>query len=48
MINFILFGSFFVLLFLNVPICVSLGMSSVFAMLYSGDKIVSIDRKSVV
>ncbi len=42
MINFILFGSFFVLLFLNVPICVSLGMSSVFAMLYSGDKIVSI------
>lgn len=42
MINFILFGSFFVLLFLNIPICVSLGLSSVFAMIYSGDKIVSI------
>ncbi len=37
MINFILFGSFFVMLFLNIPICVSLGMSSIFAMLYSGD-----------
>ena len=39
MINFILFGSFFILLFLNVPIAVSLGMSSVFAMLASGDKL---------
>ena len=39
MINFILFGSFFVMLFLNIPICVSLGMSSIFAMLYSGDKL---------
>jgi len=39
MINFILFGSFFVLLFLNIPICVSLGMSSIFAMLFSGDKL---------
>ena len=39
MINLILFGSFFVLLFLNVPICVSLGMSSIFAMLFSGDKL---------
>ena len=39
MINLILFGSFFVMLFLNIPICVSLGMSSVFAMLFSGDKL---------
>lgn len=39
MINFILFGSFFILLFLNVPICSSLGMSAIFAMLYSGDKL---------
>lgn len=39
MINLILFGSFFVMLFLNIPICVSLGMSSIFAMLYSGDKL---------
>ena len=39
MINIILFGSFFVMLFLNVPICVSLGMSSILAMLYSGDKL---------
>lgn len=39
MINFILFGSFFVLLFLNVPICTSLGLSAVFAMVYSGDKL---------
>ena len=38
MINFILFGSFFVMLFLNIPICVSLGMSSIFAMMFSGDK----------
>ena len=37
MINFILFGSFFVMLFLNIPICVSLGMSSIFAMFCSGD-----------
>ena len=39
MINIILFGSFFVMLFLNVPICVSLGMSSILAMIYSGDKL---------
>ena len=39
MINIILFGSFFVMLFLNVPICVSLGMSSILAMVYSGDKL---------
>ena len=39
MINLILFGSFFVMLFLNIHICVSLGMSSVFAMLFSGDKL---------
>ncbi len=39
MINFILFGSFFVLLFLNVPICTSLGLSSVLAMVYSGDRL---------
>lgn len=37
MINIILFGSFFVLLFLNIPIAVSLGMSSIFAMLFAGD-----------
>ena len=42
MINLILFGSFFIMLFLNIPICVSLGLSSVFAMMYSGDKIASI------
>ena len=38
MINLILFGSFFVMLFLNIPIAVSLGMSSVFAMMFAGDK----------
>ena len=31
MINIILFGSFFVMLFLNIPICVSLGRSAIFA-----------------
>ena len=36
MINLILFGSFFVMLLLNIPIAVSLGMSSI------------LDRKSVV
>lgn len=39
MINLILFGSFFIMLLLNIPICVSLGMSAIFAMLYSGDKL---------
>ena len=39
MINILLFGSFFIMLFLNVPISVSLGMSSIAAMLYSGDKL---------
>ena len=39
MINLILFGSFFVLLLLNVPISVCLGMSAIGAMLYSGDKL---------
>lgn len=39
MINFILFGSFFILLFLNVPIACSLGLSSVFAMLFAGDRL---------
>ena len=38
MINLLLFGSFFVMLFLNIPIAVSLGMSSILAMWYSGDK----------
>ena len=38
MINFILFGSFFIFLLLNTPIAVSLGMSSILAMLYAGDK----------
>jgi len=37
MINLILFGSFFVMLLLNIPIAVSLGTSAIFAMLYSGD-----------
>lgn len=36
MINFILFGSFFILLFLDVPIGVCLGVSSIAAMFYSG------------
>lgn len=36
MINILLFGSFFVMLLLNIPIAVSLGMSSIFALLYSG------------
>ncbi len=35
MINLILFGSFFVMLLLNIPIAVSLGMSSIFALLFS-------------
>ena len=39
MINILLFGSFFIMLFLNVPISVSLGMSSLAAMIYSGDKL---------
>ena len=38
MINLILFGTFFVMLFLNIPICVCLGLSAIFAMVYSGDK----------
>ena len=36
MINLLLFGSFFVMLLLNIPIAVSLGMSAIFALLYSG------------
>ncbi len=39
MINFILFGSFFILLLLNAPIAVSLGLSSVFAMIFGHDKL---------
>ncbi len=39
MINFILFGSFFILLFLNVPIAVSLGLSSLCAMFASGARL---------
>ena len=38
MINFILFGTFFIFLLLNTPIAVSLGMSSILAMIYAGDK----------
>ncbi len=38
MINFVLFGTFFILLFLNVPIAVSLGLSSICAMLASGGR----------
>jgi len=39
MVNILLFGSFFIMLFLNIPICVSLGMSSILAMVYSGTKL---------
>lgn len=39
MINLILFGTFFIFLFLNVPIAISLGTSSVLAMIYAGDKL---------
>lgn len=39
MINLILFGSFFIMLFLNIPICASLGLSSILAMIYSGDRL---------
>lgn len=39
MINLILFGSFFILLLLNVPIAVSLGSSALLAMIYGGDKL---------
>ena len=39
MINLVLFGSFFILLLLNAPIAVSLGLSSVFAMLFGHDKL---------
>ena len=42
MINLILFGTFFVLLFLNIPIAVSLGLSSTLAMWYSHDKLMNI------
>lgn len=38
MINLLLFGGFFVLLLLNVPIAASLGLSSVVAMLYAHDQ----------
>ena len=38
MINLILFGTFFIFLLLNTPIAVSLGLSSILAMLYAGDK----------
>lgn len=36
MLSFILFGGFFVLLLLNVPIAVALGVATIGAMLYSG------------
>lgn len=39
MVNFILFGTFFILLLFNVPISVSLGTSAVLAMLYKGTKL---------
>lgn len=42
MINLILFGSFFVMLFLNIPIAVCLGMSSLFAMVFAGDKLTTL------
>lgn len=38
MTNLILFGTFFILLLMNVPIAASLGLSSVLAMLYKGVK----------
>ena len=34
MVALILFGSFFLLLFLNIPIALSLGMSSIITLLY--------------
>ncbi|MEA4993574.1 MAG: TRAP transporter large permease [Oscillibacter sp.] len=39
MINLILFGTFFIMLFLNIPISVGLGLSSILAMVYAGDKL---------
>ena len=42
MTTLILFGVFFILLFLNIPIAVSLGLSSVLAMLQAGDKYANI------
>ena len=39
MINLILFGTFFIMLFLNIPISVGLGLSSILAMIYAGDKL---------
>ena len=37
MINLILFGTFFIMLLLNIPIAVSLGTSAILAMLYAHD-----------
>ena len=37
MINLILFGTFFIMLLLNIPIAVSLGTSAILAMLYAQD-----------
>ena len=37
MINLILFGTFFIMLLLNIPIAVSLGSSAILAMLYAHD-----------
>lgn len=39
MINLILFGTFFILLLLNVPIAVSLGTSAILAMMYGHTKL---------
>lgn len=37
MINLILFGTFFIMLLLNIPIAVSLGTSAILAMVYAHD-----------
>ena len=36
MVNLILFGSFFIMLLLNIPIAFCLGLSAVFSLLYAG------------
>jgi len=42
MINLVLFGSFFILLLLNVPIAACLGMSAVFSLLYAGQQLTAV------
>lgn len=42
MTYFILFGLFFILLFLNMPICMCLGISSVCALIYNGTPLTNV------